>query len=235
MSNEEPDYKLSLDDTRLSKRLASWVLFVVILALFLVIPLASLMSDDTASMLRNSPLPSDNSWVSGHLSKAHQIPDLNQNCDACHVKAFEVVQDTSCLTCHADTNHHFDTSVHDVAKLDGSRCASCHIEHDEPSNIVRHDDKLCSSCHQDMAKTGVVDTDLIDVDSFGKEQLGKAAAPHPSFKVSMLVSQGKADDMTWSMRRVSLASKPVEKSNLIFPHDVHLTPDGIVLPMATRY
>jgi len=234
VSDEKPDYKLSLEDTRLSKRLVSWVLFIAILALFLIVPLASLVSDDAATALRNSPLPSDNAWTSGHLSKPHRIPDLNQNCQACHVNAFEMVQDDSCLSCHSDTNHHFDTSVHDVAKLDGSRCASCHIEHDEPSSIVRHDDKLCSSCHEDMAETGAVDTDLADVDSFGKEQIGSSNAPHPQFKVSMLVSQGKADAMTWSMRRVNLSDKPVEKSNLTFPHDVHLDPQGIDAPQGNQ-
>ncbi len=230
MSDQKPDYKLSLEDTRLSKRWVSWVLFVAILALFLIVPMASLVSDEAADALRGSPLPSDNSWSSGHLSKPHRIPELNQNCQACHVNAFEVVQDNSCLSCHDDTNHHFDTSMHDVAKLDGSRCASCHIEHDEPSSIVRHDDKLCSSCHADMDKTGAVATELVDVDSFGKEQRGKRNAPHPSFKVSMLVSEGKADAMTWSMRRVALADKPLEESNLIFPHDVHLNPEGIDAP-----
>lgn len=230
MSNEKPDYKLSLEDTRLSKRLLSWCLFVVILALFLIIPLMSLLSDDAAEKLRNSPLPSDNAWITGHLSKAHQIPQLNQNCQACHVKAFEVVQDNTCLSCHDDTNHHFDTSVHDVSQLDGARCASCHIEHDEPSNIVQKNDQLCVDCHADMSASGAVDTQLTDVDSFGKEQVSGGDAPHPSFSISMLVPQGKADATTWSMQRVSLADKPLEKSNLIFPHDVHLNPDGIDAP-----
>ena len=234
MSDIKPDYKLSLEDTRLSKRWVSWVLFIGILALFLIVPLASLTSDDAATTLRNSPLPSDNAWISGHLSKAHQIPDLNQNCQACHVNAFEVVQDNSCLSCHDDASHHFDTSVHDVTKLDGARCASCHIEHDEPSSIVRRDDKLCSSCHADMATNGVVDTDLVDVDSFGKEQVREGAMPHPQFKVSMLVPQGNADATTWAMGRFSLADKPTEKSNLIFPHDVHLNPEGLDAPQGNK-
>ena len=62
MSDQKPEYKLSLEDTRLSKRWVSWFLFVVILALFLIVPMASLVSDDAADALRGSPLPSDNSW-----------------------------------------------------------------------------------------------------------------------------------------------------------------------------
>ena len=230
MSDDKAKYKLSLEDSRLSKRLLSWVLFSVILAMFLIVPLASLVSDDASDVLRKSPLPSDNAWITGHLSRPHQIPDLNQNCQACHVNAFEVVQDASCLSCHSDTNHHFDTAQHDVAKLDGARCASCHIEHDEPSNIIQHNDKLCSSCHADMSSSAAVDTKLVDVDSFGKEQRGKSNAPHPSFKVSMLVPKGSVSETTWSPQRFNLADKPLEKSNLIFPHDMHLDPAGIDAP-----
>jgi predicted CXXCH cytochrome family protein len=234
VSNDKPDYKLSLDDTRLNKRFWSWLFFIVVLALFLIVPILSLTNDDTAKVLRNSPLPSDNTWISGHLSKPHQIPDLNQNCQACHVNAFEVVQDESCVSCHSDTNHHFDTAVHDVAKLDGARCASCHVEHDEPSNIVQKNDQLCVACHADMSASGAVDTELVDVGSFGKEQFSHSDAPHPKLKVSMLVPQGKADATIWSTLRISLADKPQEQSNLIFPHDKHLAAQGVDGPSGNQ-
>ncbi len=228
------DYKVSLEQTGLSKRWPSWLLFVGILGLFLIIPLLSLSNSDLAKTLRNSPLPSDNSWISGELSPPHQIPDLNQNCDACHVNGFEVVQDNTCLSCHADTNHHFDIAQHDVQKLEESRCASCHFEHEDPVQIVRQDDQLCSNCHNDMAETGVATTELIDVDSFGKEQQGSMQKPHPAFKVSMLRPSGVADATTWETVRVALAEKPVEKSNLLFPHDVHLDSEGIDAPEGKR-
>ncbi len=235
MNNNESDLKLSLEQTGLGKRLPSWILFAVILLGFLIIPMLSLLNDGTSDTLRNSPLPSDNSWITGKLSQPHQIPDLNQNCQACHVNAFEVVQDASCLSCHSDTNHHFDTSVHDVAKLEGARCASCHREHSEPVEIVRKDDLLCTSCHEDMAATGAVETELSDVDGFGQEQkLGSLKSPHPSFKISMLVPSGKADATEWTLERASLAAGPLEKSNLIFPHDTHLDPGGIDAPEGER-
>ncbi len=228
------EYKVSLEQTSLSKRWPSWLLFMGILALFLIIPLMSLTSKDLATTLRNSPLPSDNSWISGDLSPPHQIPDLNKNCDACHVNGFEVVQDNTCLSCHAATNHHFDINKHDVEKLEGSRCASCHLEHEKPLQIVRQDDQLCINCHSDMAETGVANTDLIDVDSFGKEQRSNRKSPHPSFKVSMLEPEGTLDQTAWKIKRVELASNPVEKSNLVFPHDKHLVPEGIDAPEGQR-
>ncbi len=229
------DHKVSLEQTRLSKRWPSWLLFVGILSLFLIIPLLSLGDKDLAKTLRNSPLPSDNSWISGDLSPPHQIPDLNKNCDACHANGFEVVQDTTCLSCHAATNHHFDINKHDVAKLENSRCASCHLEHEDPLQIVRQDDQLCVACHNDMAETGVANTDLIDVDSFGSEQkLRGTKKPHPAFKVSMLQPNGLADQTIWETVRVALADSPKEQSNLVFPHDVHLAPDGIDAPEGQR-
>ncbi|MEO0369483.1 MAG: cytochrome c3 family protein [Pseudomonadota bacterium] len=231
MSDQTQKRKLSLEDTKLSKRIWSWIFFVGILMLFLIVPLVSLINEDTADVLRDSPLPSDNSWSSGHLSVAHQIPELNQNCGACHVNSFERVQDESCLSCHADTNHHFDTLKHDASVLDGARCASCHLEHEEPANIIREDDKLCVDCHRAMSADGLVETELVDVDSFGAEQRsGGKQAPHPAFKVSMLVPEGKADRMTWSLRRTALANNPVEQSNLVFPHDVHVDPAGLKGP-----
>ncbi len=227
---KQEKYKLSLDDAGFSKRLWSWLLFVIVLALFLIVPMLSLISDDTAKLLRDSPLPSDNVWTSGHLSAAHQIPELNENCEACHVNAFEVVQDDTCLTCHSDTNHHFDTTVHDSSILDGSRCASCHIEHDEPSNIVSRNDALCVDCHADMSASGAVVTELSDVDSFGRRMAEYSAAPHPDFKISMLVPSGKLQDTQWEIQRIALNKMPQESSNLTFPHKVHMDPEGIDSP-----
>ncbi|MDG1906443.1 MAG: cytochrome c3 family protein [Arenicella sp.] len=232
--NEQEKHKLSLDDTGLSKRKWSWVLFVLVLALFLIVPMLSLISDDAAKVLRNSPLPSDNAWISGHLSDSHKIPELNQNCDACHVSAFEVVQDNACIACHEDTNHHFDTSVHDVALLDGARCASCHIEHDEPSNIISKNDALCIDCHADMSASGAVETDLSDVASFGREMAQMSQAPHPSFSVSMLVPEGGLDATQWSVSRVALSDQPQEVSNLVFPHKLHMDPEGLDAPDGER-
>ena len=229
------EYKVSLEQTNLSKRWPSWLLFVGILSLFLIIPLVSLTNKDLASTLRNSPLPSDNSWISGELSPPHQIPDLNKNCDACHVNGFEVVQDETCLSCHSATNHHFDTAKHDVERLESSRCASCHLEHETPLQIVRQDDQLCVACHSDMAETGVATTELIDVDSFGSEQQRSSMKkPHPSFKVSMLQPTGTADNTVWETVRVALIDDPKEQSNLIFPHDVHLDANGIDAPEGSR-
>ena len=228
-------HRLSLEDTRLSKRWPSWLLFGLVLLAFLIVPLLSLINSETASMLRSSPLPSDNAWISGPLSAAHQIPELNKNCEACHANAFEVVQDQSCLECHNRTNQHLDIEAHDISQLDTIRCASCHREHNKPTQIVRKDDLLCSSCHRDMASSRAVITLLRDVDSFGLEQRKSSLiAPHPSFRVSMLAPTGKADASELASTRIDLDSRPAEISNLTFAHNTHLDPAGIDSPDGTK-
>lgn len=229
--NQKSKYSLSLEGSGLSKRWPSWLMFAGILVLFLILPLLSLISPTTSKILRDSPLPSDNAWISGTLSVAHQIPDLNKNCDACHVEAFAMVQDDSCLSCHTDAFQHFDYLDHNVHEFDNVRCASCHREHEQPSDIVRKDDRLCVGCHGDMANTGAINTQLRDVDGFGHEQKGgELENPHPTIRISMLVPDGKADNTQWTSLRLDLSSKPLEQSNLKFPHDVHLSPDGIESP-----
>ena len=229
--------KLSLEQTGLSKRWPSWLLAGIILLLFLVIPLISLTSNSWSDLLRGSPLPSDNSWISGELSSVHQTPELNQNCQACHVDSFEMVQDEACLACHSAIEQHIDLAQHSDVHLDQVRCASCHREHDEPANLVRRDDQLCVDCHLDLSSTkNSLGTKLVDVGGFGAEyrDAGKAA-PHPSYKISTLVPEGVFGNTTWRSLRTeltgnSLVDKVKEQSNLIFPHDVHLDPAGIDSP-----
>ncbi|RBP47135.1 cytochrome c3 family protein [Arenicella xantha] len=225
--NKKNNSPLSLEETNLSRRWPSWVLLAGILLLFLVVPIVSLMSGQLSSFLRSSPLPSDNAWISGPLSSAHKIPELNQNCQACHTVPFQKVQDDTCLTCHADAQQHIDGEMHPVVNLDEVRCASCHREHNKPANLVRHDDQLCIGCHEDLSESGL-ETALEDVGGFGLEHREKGKpAPHPALSVSILTAEGVPGSMTWHAERAKLADNPVENSNLSFPHDVHLDAAGV--------
>jgi predicted CXXCH cytochrome family protein len=220
--------KLTLEQTGLSKRWPSWLFGLLIILLFLIIPLVSLTDNSLSQMLRSSPLPSDNSWISGPLSSAHQIPELNQNCQACHVAAFEVVQDNACLSCHSEIQQHVEAkTMRSAVHLGDVRCASCHQEHNEPASIVRRDDKLCVGCHVDLSDS-VQNTKLSNVGGFGAEYRGAGkTAAHPDFKFSMLVSEDKE---LWSHTRAELAANPIEQSNLTFGHKAHLDPAGIDSP-----
>ena len=100
------------------------------------------------------------------------------------------------------------------------RCAECHIEHVEPSHLILRDDQGCTDCHADIDNIAGARSQLRAVSSW--------SAGHPEFKVSIprLEQSG-----SWSSERISIDS-PLAKSssNLIFPHSVHMNPDGIEGP-----
>ncbi|HEY0325489.1 MAG TPA: cytochrome c3 family protein [Allosphingosinicella sp.] len=118
-----------------SKRIASYALAVVVLAIFLAWPLwifnqrqeaqAQQEQSNTqqaatgdrrkmeqerrerAELRPVAGFAADRLWISGHLSQAHA--SLENNCGACHVRPFEPVNDGSCMTCHRDITNHGDT------------------------------------------------------------------------------------------------------------------------------
>ena len=75
-----------------SKRAVAWMLGLVIAALCLAWPIGAFFAH------QNQRLHADQQWSSGPLSRAHAF--LNNDCQACHQKAFVAVGDKACLTCH---------------------------------------------------------------------------------------------------------------------------------------
>ena len=53
-------------------RRLSWILLLVVMALFLVIPVGTMLSPQFASVVSRAPLPDDGVWSSGPLAAAHQ-------------------------------------------------------------------------------------------------------------------------------------------------------------------
>lgn len=211
-------FRQGLEQTRLSKRGASWVLGVTVLVALLIVPMLGMMSRDTGIAMRNAPVPDDGVWLSGPLNPSHQF--MGDDCTACHVKPFEKVQDEQCIACHTSVTHHVDTSVHDLPQLENARCASCHQEHNEPSNLVRRDQGLCADCHADLKSVTSAPVSIENASDFESD--------HPEFKLSMLVGTGVGDAMTWSIKREAVNTPGLEEhSNLIFTHKKHLDPAGI--------
>jgi len=213
-------YVTTLEQTSLNKRSWSWLLFIVVLVLFLAIPAAGLLNDQVQSLTRSTPLPDDGAWDTGPLIDAHHIPEIGDDCNVCHLIPFRMVRNEQCLTCHEDTGRHAEKSVH--PGLDQTLCESCHKEHNEPPAIVRQDEALCADCHQSL-KAAVSGTELRDASSFGDD--------HPEFRLTMLepVVQGEVT-VDWRTVRVDQSSQLTEQSNLKFPHDKHLDPEGVKSP-----
>jgi len=212
---------LKLADTRLAKRPWAWGLFGLVLLAFLIVPGLGLKNPATRDALRASAvLPDDGWWSTGALAAVHQ--NTAATCQSCHEQAFVRVRSSACLQCHEQTLHRHvpATAAATTVAVDDQPCTACHLEHNEPSTLVRRDSRLCAQCHSGSGPaTGE-----------GHEPATDFATAHPEFRLTLLEpSPGTAQPV---QRRVQLA-KAVEHSGLIFPHDVHLDAKGVKAPDGT--
>jgi predicted CXXCH cytochrome family protein len=206
---------IGLKTAGLSKRTPSMILFVSILFLFLFLPLSGMLHSGWANTLRMIPMFNDASWLSGDLASVHHI--VGSDCNTCHSIPFVKVRNTACLSCHAQTEHHVNPAEFNLASITETRCASCHREHNEPSNLVRRDQALCSQCHDDLERT-VAATDLLNASDFGRD--------HPEFRPSIMTNtpSGGAE-----IRRVALGTADLRSgSGLKFNHKIHLGEEGVL-------
>ncbi len=222
-----------------SKRAMSWVFASAILLLLLAVPVASHLMRTPAKVDPTGETPGqvifDAAWSSGELSLKHH--DLEDNCESCHVAAFESVQDETCISCHKELGTHAATprlatgmpplSLGDaiqwrigeaLGKEGPLGCVSCHSEHEGPLRQKPASEAFCADCH-DTLDTRLTDTALGNAHDFGKE--------HPQFRPAFYASFGAAKPV-----RASLDTKPVERSGLVFPHDVHMDARGGAARMA---
>lgn len=222
-----------------SKRAMSWILASAIILLLLVVPVGSHL---LRTPVKNDPegktpgqVVLDAAWSTGELSLRHH--SLEDNCESCHVNAFESVQDETCVSCHKDTADHAamprqakgmpalsagDALQWNIAQSLGKEgplgCVSCHSEHEGKVRQQASDEAFCSDCHDDL-DSRLTDTKLADAHDFGKA--------HPQFRPVFYASFGAAKPV-----RASLDTKPVERSGLKFPHDVHMDAKGGAARMA---
>jgi hypothetical protein len=203
----EGAYVTALDQTALSRRRPAWILAAAVLTFGLIVPW----------VIPAERLPwfvSDRIWSSGPLHPAHGVA-IGNDCKACHVKPFQRVQDSQCLACHDAMADHTAPDLAAHVGLDGVRCASCHKEHNTPMHLTITDDRLCTDCH---AAPAWPDNRLAPVRGF-------TLASHPAFSADLLMStaepRGTGFGYTWQNVSVPLGEAE-ERSNLKFPHDVHL-------------
>ncbi|MCB1875845.1 MAG: FHA domain-containing protein [Chromatiales bacterium] len=215
--------KTTIEETGLGKRSWSWILFVAVMVLFLIVPAVGVMVPSVGKLLRASPVPSDGSWDSGTLALAHHI--IGDQCEQCHEKPFRMVRDHACIECHKSTMAHADPDFYSLDTLTRTRCATCHKDHNGIDGMVRRDPGLCSNCHEDPDTT-MPNAELLPAEDF--------TDLHPQFRITLTSYDDEKQEEV--RERVSMDDKDlmVEKSNLIFPHDKHLKPEGIDSPSGTR-
>ena len=207
-----------------SKRWLSWAAIIATLYLGWISPWSTTSftavktPSSEASSVSLVQVSSEAIWTTGPLHNVHR--SIGDDCSACHETPFEPVTDAACLSCHESTPHHFDPITFHAADSMLGRCAECHIEHVEPSHLILRDDQGCTDCHADIDNIAGARSQLRAVSSW--------SAGHPEFKVSIprLEQAGR-----WLTERISIDS-PLAKSssNLIFPHSVHMNPNGIEGP-----
>ena len=214
--------RIGLDQTRLSKRRASWVLFTALTVLCLAVPIALYSMGE--GVKRSASVPANGisallgiAWNPGEISNPHRY--FAQNCAACHQNAFAPVKDSACLTCHSRIGNHIQSAAESDAvpvhqRLRGTRCAECHEEHRGLRSLVIREGALCIDCHRSLTES-MPNAGLRDVRGF--------PSGHPQFRVTLV-----QDAATRSFTRADLGSdpKPADHPNLIFSHAAHLVPEG---------
>jgi hypothetical protein len=130
-------------------------------------------------------LMADALWSSGPLAPGHgQI--IGDRCTACHQTPFQPVVDAACADCHKTATDHVERSRLAQTSLGPPQaCVACHMEHEQPSQLVDRTDRLCVECHGGAH------------DAFGPLKLqpvaGFGSGRHPPFGAKALLAAAKAE------------------------------------------
>jgi predicted CXXCH cytochrome family protein len=200
--------RTSLTAVGWSKRRPAWTLAIVVALAFFALPTILALIPPLRHEVARLPMTPDQSWNPGELSAGHQR--LSRDCGVCHEIPFVRVRDRVCIECHDKTPGHLQTVAAQQQLFGGTRCASCHADHKGKAAPVRRDPGLCTACHADL-KRKLPETTLTDATDFKLD--------HPEFKLTLWQGPGKDDVM-----RIPQSDKArlFQRSNLKFPHDVHL-------------
>jgi predicted CXXCH cytochrome family protein len=214
--------RIGLDQTGLSKRRTSWMLFAALTILCLAVPIV--LYSIGAGVKPSTSVPADSNstflgitWSPGEISNPHRY--FAQNCAACHQGAFALVRDSACLTCHSRIGNHVELVAENdrnpvYHRLQATRCADCHEEHRGLRGLLIREGALCVGCHRSLTET-MPSAGLRDVRGFPDG--------HPQFRVSVVADAG-----TRRLTRIDLDAqpKPADHPNLVFSHAAHLVPEG---------
>lgn len=216
------------------RRLSAWAFSVFVLLAFLAAPIWAYFHYKGVEERPRAYHP-DMTWTSGPLSSAHA--SLSQDCQSCHVDAFEPVTDKACRSCHTDVHDHAPVGRQLAARGDPGlwqgtlnrigqafgrepgRCVDCHTEHEGAGPMPPTAQRFCTDCHADM-NTRLTDTTLGNAGDFGRS--------HPQFRPLVRVAGGASP----RYERVTLGPNTVDFNGLKFPHNIHMQGNGGVTRMA---
>lgn len=213
-----------LDETRLSRRGVAWAGFLLVLSAFLLLPMYLRYGADEAKAASPIPLlPSHTAWNSGPLSSAHAY--VESECEQCHVKPFERVQNQACLACHASTRHHVPTeALAALPDFAAAQCTDCHREHNGADGTIVRLASLCTDCHENL-QPRFPESPMETVRDF--------STTHPPF--SPVLARFDPARRVFEPIAMIQGKAPLREDNgLVFPHDLHLDAKGIDAPEGTR-
>ena len=159
----------SLQSKVFGRRKMAWTFGAGIFLICLLVPLL------LAGVLSHSKIHPDQQWSSGPLSKSHAF--LEQDCKACHAKAFVAVRDASCKACHQASHEPAAEAITLAKSKDGGSPFQALLvyDHADPkklsqgaplpagfgakiSTIIQrtfnHPTDRCASCHVEHTKPG---------------------------------------------------------------------------------
>ncbi len=209
--------RTSLEQAGFSKRRAALVLGAVVLLVFLALPVLYAVSPSVRMAVAHLPVAPDQSWSPGPMSAAHR--GFGNDCSQCHQVAFVQVRDQACTRCHEGMGPHVADAVVQAEVFSDSRCASCHREHKGETGLARGDPNQCTDCHGDI-RAHAPSSSLVAIADFGTD--------HPPFRLSLADGSGSVV----RVRQDDVAAA-VERSGLVFPHDVHVAASGVKSPEGT--
>ncbi len=219
-------FKIEANKSTINLRFISYLLFFAIIFIYLVIPYVNFTHSEIKEQTKRLPLVTDKSWLSGPMAMAHRIPEIGDDCQVCHIKPFEKVQDKQCLSCHQNLGEHVSALHPAVDQIDQFLCENCHKEHNEPAHITRTDDNLCVDCHQDIKKYETQESlkrnPVQVVTGFDSEN-------HPPFRLTLIQPELINGAYEWKKERPKFEPNSIfkEESNLKFSHKVHLDSEQV--------
>lgn len=209
---------LSLSTAGLSRRRWSWLAFVTVILIFLVIPVMAFYFEPLAEGLKSRGIVSDLAWQPGRLASGHVL--FAEDCRSCHTDSFAAVSDETCANCHPRTRQHVDPQLFSQTGLTDPSCVSCHHEHNGRGGLIRRAEPACVDCHRDIRQR-VPGTRLHDASDFGWH--------HPEFRLATAMpGDGEVPPV---QPAPALQAAPVDQSRLKFPHARHLFPDDPATPL----
>jgi predicted CXXCH cytochrome family protein len=229
----------SLRELPISKRWAAISMFALVALAAFLIPAIKPLMWTSANAVTQAPgvnlvsnKLTDRLWNPGPVMQAHQ--GIEHKCEACHQEAFVRVKDEACLTCHKMIGNHVGSQFHTSNMFEGARCASCHTDHKGRKPLQKDNDQFCIDCHLSI-QAAAPGTKTLPVGDFAKN--------HPPFRLTLPdISAQPGPDGKVAKQRVRMLpvgstdqkAAPKEVSNLIFPHDIHVSDKGIRSPSKGR-